>query len=267
VFVSQAALRVHAALGYAAKGMEVIPNGFDLDEFKPDSTARLSLRRELGIAEETVLVGMAAHFRPEKDHHNFIKAAARLHGLIPEIHFVLCGLGVTRNNQQLVRWMTEAGLSGCCHLIGERRDTPRFFSAVDIVTSSAATEAFPLSVGEAMACGTPCVVTNVGDSALIVGEAGRVVASRNSEALAKAWLELIKAGPGIRRHLGMMSRRRIQEHFKLAATVNRYQSRYTKLITAKSSDTRVPAAGRLEPCNKPLDVPGVAVPPENSVSL
>jgi glycosyltransferase involved in cell wall biosynthesis len=229
VFVSQASLVMHAKVGYAAKKMEVIPNGFDLCEFRPDSVARLSLRRELEIADDALVIGIAARFHAQKDHRNFLQAAAHLHTVLPEVHFVLCGLGITRDNAELARWIAEAGIQVHCHLLGERRDIARLFSAIDIATSSSVSEAFPLSVGEAMACGAPCVVTDVGDSALIVGETGRVVAPGNPGALAEAWRELIEAGPEVRRRLGMAARHRVQQHFSLPAVVERYQTIYAQL--------------------------------------
>jgi glycosyltransferase involved in cell wall biosynthesis len=209
--------------------MEVIPNGFDLREFRPDPTARLSLRRELEIADDTLVIGMASRFHPQKDHFNFIQAAARLRANTANVHFVLCGRGVTGDNTQLAEWIAEAGIQAHCHLLGERRDTPRLFSAVDIATSSSVSEAFPLAVGEAMACGTPCAVTNVGDSALIVGDTGKVVHPRDPAALAGAWRELIEAGPEVRRRLGTAARRRVQRHFDLSAIVERYQAIYAPL--------------------------------------
>jgi glycosyltransferase involved in cell wall biosynthesis len=149
--------------------------------------------------------------------------------MIPEAHFVLCGRGVTLDNSELVNWIASAGIQDHCRLLGERSDVASFFSTIDIATSSALSEAFPLSVGEAMACGTPCVVTDVGDSGLIVGSTGKVVAPRNPNALAEAWRELIAAGPGLRRHLGMIARCRVKEHFSLLAVVQRYQTIYEEL--------------------------------------
>jgi glycosyltransferase involved in cell wall biosynthesis len=229
VFVSEASLQLHAQYGYAASRMEVIPNGFDLHQFRPDPSARLSLRRELGIPEDALVIGMASRFHPQKDHHNFIWAAARLKATTPDVHFVLCGRGITRNQKQLVECISEAGIQSQCHLLGDRRDTSRLFAAMDIATSSSASEAFPLAVGEAMACGTPCAVTDVGDSALIVGETGKVVAPRHPAALAEAWRELIAAGAETRRALGRAARRRIEQHFDLSAIVERYQAIYAQL--------------------------------------
>jgi glycosyltransferase involved in cell wall biosynthesis len=87
----------------------------------------------------------------------------------------------------------------------------------------------PSSVGEVMACGTPCVVTDVGDSALIVGDSGRVVVAQNPDELAAAWRELIEGGPGVRRHLGMTARLRVEQHFSLPLAVERYQAIYAQL--------------------------------------
>ena len=230
VFVSQASFFSHAKLGYVANRMEVIPNGFDVEQYKPDPVARMSVREELGISAETPLIGLAAHFRPMKDHRNFVHAAARLHTQMPKVHFLLCGDGITWQNSQLAGWIKAAGIHDFCHLLGPRHDMPRLFGGMDIAaTSSAGNEAFPLVIGEAMACGIPCVVTDVGDSALIVGETGRVVAPRNPDALAEAWRELIQAGPAIRHQLGATARLRVQQRFALPAIARRYEEIYSEL--------------------------------------
>lgn len=230
VSCSRAALLLHSTLGYDAHNMMAIANGFDLEEFRPDATARISIRTELELPEDALVIGMAARFHPVKDHRNFIQAAARLHAKIPEVHFVLCGLGVDCENPELSKWVAAAGLDAHCHLLGPRQDLPRLFAASDIFTSPSLSEAFPSVVGEAMACGTPCVVTNVGDSALIVGESGRIVPPGNPDALAEAWRELIEAGPDVRRNLGMTARLRIKQHFSLPAVVERYQAIYVELL-------------------------------------
>jgi len=100
---------------------------------------------------------------------------------------------------------------------------------MDIATTASRCEAFPIVIGEAMACGTPCVVTDVGDSALIVDDTGSVVAPGDPDALAEAWRKLIEAGPEVRRRLGMAARRRVQQHFALPAIVERYQTIYAQL--------------------------------------
>jgi glycosyltransferase involved in cell wall biosynthesis len=226
---SEASLRVHKELGYAADKLEVIPNGVDLEKIKPDPAARASVREELGIPADALLIGIAARFHPLKDHSNFVHAAARLHQQMPEVHFLLCGLDVTWQNSQLREWINTAGIRDCCHLLGVRHDISRLFAAMDVATTASRSEAFPVVIGEAMACGTPCVVTDVGDSALIVGETGTVVPPGDAHALAEAWRKLIVAGPRVRHRLGLAARRRVQQHFALPVIVERYQAIYARL--------------------------------------
>jgi glycosyltransferase involved in cell wall biosynthesis len=236
VFVSHSALDVHTRHGYRGKKMRVVPNGFDLDAFKPDPEARLSLRKELELSESAVLIGMAARIHPQKDHSTFVQAAAQLHRGLPDVHFCLCGRDVTNDNVELMELITSAGIEQHCHLLGERRDVASFFAGIDLATSSAKSEAFPLTVGEAMACGTPCVVTDVGDSALIVGDTGKVVPPGDPTALASAWQELIEAGTTTRRHLGMIARSRVQQRFSLIGVAHQYEAIYEELAGNESRE-------------------------------
>jgi glycosyltransferase involved in cell wall biosynthesis len=233
VCCSEASLRLHKKLGYATELLEVIPNGFDLEQAKPNPTAALSLREELGVPADAILIGIAARFHPHKDHCNFVQAAALLHKQLPEVHFLLCGLDVTWQNPQLAEWIHAAGIGDCCHLLGVRQDMPRLFAGMDIATNASCSEAFPLAVGEAMACGTPCVVTDVGDSALIVGKTGIVVPPGDPHSLGEAWRKLIEAGFAARHRLGMAARHRVQQHFALPAIVERYQAIYERLETER----------------------------------
>jgi glycosyltransferase involved in cell wall biosynthesis len=117
---------------------------------------------------------------------------------------------------------------------------PRLFAAMDIATTASLSEAFPIVIGEAMACETPCVVTDVGDSALIVGDTGEVVAPKDPMGLAAGWRKLLEAGSEERRRLGMAARRRVQQHFSLPSVVERYQAVYSQLATGSASPS-VPA--------------------------
>ena len=236
VFCSEASLRTHKQLNYAGEKMQVIPNGFDLEQVKPEPAARESLRQELGLPADAILIGFAARFHPHKDHHNFIQAAERLHKLRPDVHFVLFGMGINWENRQLTEWIESAGIHGRCHLLDLRQDISRLFSGIDIATTASRSEAFPIVVGEAMACGTPCVVTDVGDSALIVENTGSVVPPENPHALAEAWRALIDAGPAIRRRLGMAARDRVQRHFALPAIVESYQQIYAQVAAGPQQE-------------------------------
>lgn len=233
VCCSISAQNVHARLGYEANKMLVIPNGFDITDYKPNPLARNSVRQELGLSHDTILIGMVARFDPQKDHQNFIRAAALVHTDFPNVHFLLCGDNVTWENHKLVGWIDEVGIRNYCHLLGRRDDIPRIMAALDIASLSSSGEGFPNVVGEAMACGIPCVVTDVGDSALIVNDTGRVVPPQNSKALANAWIELVQMEPEERNKLGKLARRQIKENFDLKEIAKRYEALYKEVASKK----------------------------------
>lgn len=230
VCCSEASREVHARLGYPQKKMIVVPNGADLAAFRPDPEARRSVCEELGLRVETPLIGLVARFDLPKDHRTFVQAAGLLHTRVPEAHFILCGDSITRENPQLTEWIDAARVRSRCHLLGRRIDVPRLSAALDVATSSSSfSEAWPLAVGEAMACGVPCAVTDVGDSSVIVGDTGRVVPPKNPQALADAWHGLLTLGPDERARLGQAARRRVEEHFDLLGAVAKYEKLYEEL--------------------------------------
>ena len=236
VFVSKNSQLQHEALGYCSEKSLVIDNGFDTSLFKPSVEARLTVRAELGLPPESFLIGLMARYHPMKDHDNFLRAAALLLKEFPEVHFILIGSEVDRENQVLHQLIQDLGLFNRIHLLGERSDMPRLAAALDIASlASAYGEAFPLVIGEAMSCGVPCAVTDVGDSARIVDNTGRVVSPRDAEALANAWKELIEMGVEEREALGRAARARIIESFSLESIVAKYEAVYGSWLTDKTS--------------------------------
>jgi glycosyltransferase involved in cell wall biosynthesis len=185
----------------------------------------------LGISAGTKLVGLVARFDPQKDHQNFVRAAAEIKARLPEAHFLLCGDGITWENRELAGWIDTQGLHADFHLLGRREDIPRLSAALDVACSSSAYgEAFSNVLGEAMACGVPCAVTDVGDSAYIVGNTGKVVAPNDAPALARAVVELLELPAGRRLELGQAARLRMQQSFDIHAVVNQYAQLYTSLL-------------------------------------
>jgi glycosyltransferase involved in cell wall biosynthesis len=239
VCCSEASRLVHAQLGYAADRMVVIPNGFDLALFKPDPAARQSVRQELSIPPESPLIGLVARFDPQKDHHNFVQAAARFHAWSPESHFLLCGDGITWENPTLAAWIEAAGIRDSCHLLGRREDIPRLTAALDIAsTASHYGEGFPQVIGEAMACGVPCVVTDVGDSAIIVRKTGIVVPAKDPQALADGWGQLLlHMSREERLELGVVARQRVMDTYSLEAVVRQYEDLYRSWAKANQGSS------------------------------
>lgn len=230
VCVAEVSKQAHEALGYDAKKMVVIPNGFDLSKLRPDPEARRAIREELNIPDDAPIVGLVARFHPDKDHRNFVRAAAVLHAQRPDVCFLMCGEGVTPENRELTRWIKAAGIGERCYLLGRRDDMPRINAALDVVTSSSSSEGFPNVIGEAMSCGVPCVVTDVGDSADIVGDTGVVVPPGDPRALAEGWTELLGMGAGERRMLGERARSRIEDRYSLESVVAAYAALYRAVI-------------------------------------
>jgi glycosyltransferase involved in cell wall biosynthesis len=250
VYCSEHARKLYAQRGFAAENAVTIPNGFDTARFRPDPDARLSVREELRLDPATPLVGLAARFDPFKDHANFVRAAAIVSKNHPHAHFLLCGARVDAKNQQLTSLIESSGVANRCHLLGPRRDVPRLFAALDVAASSSISEAFPLAIGEAMACGVPCAATDVGDSALIIGQTGKIVPARNSEALAKAFDELLSLTTEARESLGRGARQRVCELFDLNAVCARYHELYDHVVRERSAAMKIPAAQAVSPTSK-----------------
>lgn len=227
VSCSAAGAASHVALGYDAGRMIVIPNGYDVETLAPDPGGRLRVRGEWAVAPDTPLVGMMARWDPQKDHATLVAAIARLtDGPARECSFVLVGDGMDEGNVALGALMDEHGVRSRVRLAGPRRDVRAVMSALDVHVLSSAGEAFPNVVAEAMACGTPCVVTDVGDAARIVGDTGWVVPPRAPAALAgaigAAVAELGDGTAAARRRTA--ARARIVEHYELGIMRRAYHS-------------------------------------------
>ena len=231
VYVSQASMAQHAAFGFKDRLPRVIPNGFDGAAFRPDPEARRAFRAELGAGDGEALVGLVARYHPMKDHANMFRAARRLADEGRAVRLVLAGPGIDAANGELVSVIEKLGLRERVTLLGELRDTAAIMAGLDLLCmSSSHGEALPLAVGEAMASGTPCVVTDVGDAAWLVGDTGRAVPARDSEALAAALAVLLDLGENQRRALGAAARRRVLEYFSLDAAAGAYQALYGELL-------------------------------------
>jgi len=240
VYNSRQSALQHERLGYTPGKTIVIANGFDCERFKPNPAARRRIRQELGVADDAWLIGHFARYHPMKDHASFLKAAALLRQRAEcSLLFVMAGQGVDRSNPELARMLDQLKLTDCCRLLGERQDMPDLMGALDISTSSSRTgEAFPNVVGEAMACGVPCVVTDVGDSVRIVGDSGRVVPPSDPESIATAWLDWMNSGKQKVAALGAAARRRIQSNYRLSLVAERYEALYRRVIGEEAREDR-----------------------------
>lgn len=224
--------QVHAGLGYEADRMRVIPNGYDLSVFRPDPGLGADLRRELGLAADAPVIGFVARFDPLKDHRTLLHALALLRprGLAPTC--LLVGDGLAPENGPLAEMIAATVPGDQIRLLGRRRDIPAVMNALDLHVMSSSSEAFPNVLAEAMACGTPCVSTDVGDAAAIVGATGRIVPPCDPAALAEAIAEMLAArdSPDWPRRCAA-ARTHVAENFSLARMVEAYHGVWNELAT------------------------------------
>jgi glycosyltransferase involved in cell wall biosynthesis len=149
---------------------------------------------------------------------------------MPQVHFACVGTDFADRGKRLAELASRLQISSRVRFLGPRDDIARVMPAFDLLTlTSSYGEGFPNVVGEAMACGVPCVVTDVGDSAALVGDAGDVVPPRQPAALADAWRRLLTEPVHERRARGERARARIMREFSLPAIVRRYEALYERI--------------------------------------
>lgn len=222
---------MHEQMGYDESKMCVIPNGFLVDRFVPNPIYRSEVRDEIGLTEDAKVVGLVARFDPMKDHFSFIRAAGQILKGLPETRFVMCGEGISWDNTPLAKWIFDEGIQRAFTLLGPRDDLHRVYPAFDVyVSSSAFGEGFPNVLGEAMASGIPCVATDVGDSALIVGDTGRIVPPRNPGALAMALIDLLELSRFDLDRARQAARNRIVDLFTIQRIAPRFEAAYSEVI-------------------------------------
>ena len=226
---SYRAAQIHQQIGFKSDRFVIIPNGFDTDKFRPNMESRLSVRRELGAVPVAPIVGLIARYDPLKNHLGFIEAAAVVAQQRNDIHFLLAGTGVDKTNSELCQWIDTMGLKGKVHLLGRRTDVSRLTAALDVAVCCSWGEGFPNVVGEAMACGVPCVVTDVGECAEIVGDTGQVVLPGDMENLAQKIISVLELPTDRRNRLCADARNRITQHYSLSSIINQYQKLYQSL--------------------------------------
>lgn len=239
IFVSRTSQAQHKALGYDIAKSSVVPNGIDTSLFAPSNEAKASVRLELGVPPSALLIGAIGRYHAMKDHANFLRAAGLIADRYPEVNFLLAGRGLDAENRALQELIRELRLEHRTHLLGERTDIARLVAALDIFClSSSHGESFPIIVAEAMSSAVPCVVTDVGDSASMVTDTGRVTPPRDAKALATACEELLDLGPAGREALGLKARRRVVELFSLSRVVAEYEALYETIIAKAAARGR-----------------------------
>ncbi len=230
---SAAAIEDHVKKGYPRKKMLWIPNGIDASRFRPSEQARVATRAELGIPEGAPLIGYVGRFHEMKDLPTFFRAAALLQQKLPDAHFVLCGgLEVELSETEREAFATIPNRTQV-RFVPFRADPWNLYPAFDIFSLSSRTEACPMTVMEAMACGVPCITTEAGDCSRLLDEVGHTVPLHDAEGLAKAWQVTTTLDASTLHELAEASRQRVIERFTIAGATQRYAETYAQLLNIK----------------------------------
>jgi glycosyltransferase involved in cell wall biosynthesis len=240
VSCSSRALKSHQAFGYRSRRMIVIPNGYDLSAFYPAPDLRSEFREEQAIPEDVFVIGMVARLDPTKDHNTLFAACKRLRSAGVPFHLVLVGAGLEPGQEAIEGLIKEADLGGCVSLLGFRADVARVMNGIDLHVLSSVTEAFPNVIAEAMACGTPCVTTDAGDAAQIVGEGGWVVPAGDPGQLADALVAAARLHQNRPEWEDLRSRVRVRmvDGFGIERMVHRFRELWAALVAVPSADSR-----------------------------
>jgi glycosyltransferase involved in cell wall biosynthesis len=228
--VNSHAGRAHyARAGLPEARMVVIENGIDTRRFAPDPGRRTAVRSRWCVADSVHVVGLVGRLDPIKDHPTFLAAAALAARERADLRFVCVGDGPADYGATLRRQAETLGLSSRLQWIAATRDPAEIYNALDVAVSASTSEGFSNVIGEAMACGVPCVVTDVGDSARLVAALGRVVGPGNPEALGRAVVDLVRdLDAGAVDHAAI--RRHIVDRYSIDQLVSRTESRLACLL-------------------------------------
>jgi glycosyltransferase involved in cell wall biosynthesis len=231
---------LHANWGYDAVEGRVIANGYDPELFYPDGKARAETRRSLGFEDGQFVVGTVGRWHSQKGFPVLLRAARLLRDRGVDFRLVMIGRGLDDSNCELEHLIREHGCESIVHLLGERADIPELDRALDLhVLASIGAEGFPNVVAETMLSGTPNVVTDVGDSALIVSDTGWVGPPGDSERLADATEVAFRerqSSPEQWRNRRERARRRIVNNFSIERMARAYEEVWRTVAAAADSD-------------------------------
>ena len=232
---SKLSLQQHSDFGFSEQCAEVIPNGIDTDAFQFNEVSRRKFREEHGIASNGFVIGNVSRHHPMKDHETFVRAADELVRTLPNVHVVLCGAGIPAFGEMRAHGMSAAVRKKILFL-DEVEDVAALMSGFDVFCQSSWSESFPNVLGEAMSVGVPCIATDVGDSARILGDTGLLISPRSADEIVKAVSTIRSIGSSGYSAMSENARTRITSNFALSTFCDRYETLYRQISNLRQED-------------------------------
>jgi glycosyltransferase involved in cell wall biosynthesis len=229
--VSKKAKKIYKIKGYDKKKLKFIPNGYDLSILKIDKIQKINFHKKINLRKTIPIIGNVARYDQQKDHLNLLHALSIIQSKKINFFCILVGSNIDQKNLNLSSEIKKLKLSNSVKLLGRKNNISEVMNGIDIhVLSSSYGEGFPNVLAESMACGTPCITTNVGDSALIVGKTGWVVPPKNKIKLAKAIdIALSEIGPAYWNKRCTQARLTIKKNFSINKMLKSYNDAWIRI--------------------------------------
>jgi glycosyltransferase involved in cell wall biosynthesis len=233
----------HMRYGYLPDLFTVIPNGFNIHHLKPDPYQKDVLKKTLGLTKRKRIIGVIGRYHPVKGHKQVLDALNA--NTFLDTHFVFIGRDID-TAPPLQKNIKELKQKKCLTILDQSPNIEKLICGLDFLLSASLSEGFPNVVGEAMACGIPCIVTNVGDSAYLVENTGIIIQDASLTELKRGINTALSWHESEYERHSIQARERIVTQFSLEKMTATYYKLYTQTIVKYKNKRNMPCAASLD---------------------
>ncbi len=227
IYCSYESEKLHKRAGYNNKYANIIFNGVDVHKYKISKEINLKLRNKYQIEQNTLVIGMIANFRRQKNHKFLINSLGIFKEKKINFKLVLAGRDISYNNKKLLKIINKNNIKENVLLLNNVNNTNTLYSLFDVfVLASNFGESFSNVLIESMSSSVPCISTNVGASKFIIGNNGWILDNYNEKEFSNKLEQIYKLTKKIDywNNLKELNRKRIIDNFSLEKMINNYNS-------------------------------------------